>query len=310
MTDSYRSSIDHRYAREGEVLPVEHDPAPTAASAHPAGAIAIGIPGAPGAAYGAAPGLIAGGVLPGVAQAPVVLPQPVVVPQPVLGLPIGNVTIINTGGAGAPCPICGKPLGEAAKTPDKGHEHGHGHAGPPPSPRFSKATPEVFRDGFKPLWDAAQAEQASFVVVSGCGKLLDVLLRELEGRIAADDRASRVGRGLFRRAEPEKPTFAKRIEKLQDKGLLLKSTVSAAKDTALAEVLNDKIDPGAVTAEMARRYVQLLWQIADQGFEQPQWAAIGEPPKAIAAPPEAHGHGHGHDHGHGHGHGHDHAPSS
>lgn len=306
MTDSYRSSIDHRYAREGEMLPVEHEPHPPAPTpGHPAGAISVGLPGLPGGvSYGAAPGLVAGGVnvLPGA-------PAQVVLPQQLLGVPVSNVTIINTGTAGAPCPVCGKPLAEPAKGPDKPHDHAH--PGPPPSPRFSKATPEVFRDGFKPLWDAAQAEQASFVVVSGCGKLLDVLLKELETRAVSEPKTSRGGGGLWRRAEPDKPTFAKRIEKLQDKGLLLRSTVAAAKDTALAEVLNDKVDAGAVTAEMARRYVHLLWQVADQGFEQPQWSAVGEPPKSVPPPPEPHGHGHGHGHDHEHGrpqgNGHDHS---
>jgi hypothetical protein len=206
----------------------------------------------------------------------------------VLGIPAGSVTVINNPPpAGSPCPICGKPLGEAVA--HKPHEPPK-HPALPAAPRFSKATPEVFRDGFKPLWDAAQADTAAFVVVSGCNKLLDVLLKDLEGR--SYDAPKAKARGGFvnwwTQPAPEKPTFAGRIEALQKKGFLLGSTVEAAKRGILAEVLTEKIDPGAVSGDMAKRYVQLLWQVADQGFEQPGWSQSGEFPKAVPGPASDH----------------------
>ena len=66
--------------------------------------------------------------------------------------------------------------------------------------------------------------------------------------------------------------------------MLLLATVTAARDSGLAAVLAEEIDAGSVTPEMARRYVQLLWQVADQGFEQPGWSQDGVFPKAVAAP--------------------------
>lgn len=287
MSETPRCSIDSRYEREGAPHDAGHE-TPVAAPVPytPPQSVAIGIPGAPVTYTSPAGSVTAGGVYSPVGSS-------VVVGQPPVGVPVSSVTVINNPPpAGSPCPVCGKPLGEPAAN------KGHAHHGPPPAPRFSKATPEVFRDGFKPLWDAAQAEQAAYVVVSGCNKLMGVLLKELEAKAKAEkdpgDRKSSGG-GLFGWGKPEekKPTFAERIEKLQKKGYLLRSTVNAAKESGMTEVLTEKIDAAAVTNEMAQRYVQLLWQVADQGFEQPGWSQSGSFPKAVAGPPDGHGHGHG-----------------
>ncbi|MDO9338530.1 MAG: hypothetical protein Q7T61_19220 [Caulobacter sp.] len=310
MSEAPRCSLDSRYEREAG----GHDaPAHADAPAHPAApvpyvsphAVSVGVPGSPGQVFttpissvtGAGPNVFAGAVT----TVPMTVPvtTPVMVQQPVIGLPMGGVTVINfPPAAGSPCPTCGKPLGDLAA--HKPHEHGPEAKGPPAAPRFSKATPEVFRDGYKPLWDAAQADQAAYVVVSGCNKLLSVLLGELEVKARAeksdrDDYPARRQGGFtflgFRfggEPEPKIPTLAKRIEKLQEKGYLLKSTLNAARESGMTEVLTEKIDASAVTGEMARRYVQLLWQVADQGFEQPGWSQSGEFPKAVAAPVDPH----------------------
>lgn len=299
MSDAQRSSLDSRYEREGSDHH-GHDAHPVAPAATPAPylgqhAVSVGLPGAPGQVFTTPISSVTGpgaNVFTGaVTTVPVATTPAIMVQQPMIGVPLGGITVINNPpAAGSPCPVCGKPLGDQAA--HKPHEH----HGPPSAPRFSKATPEVFRDGFKPLWDAAQADQAAYVVVSGCNKLLNVLLKELEVKAKADksddDRPKpSSGWSLFGgKKEEKKPTYAERIEKLQKKGYLLKSTVNAAKESGMTEVLTEKIDASAVTGEMARRYVQLLWQVADQGFEQPGWSQSGEFPKAVPGPVDPHAH--------------------
>ena len=292
MSDAPRCSLDSRYEREGSGHN-GHDAQPHAPATAPVpyvgqNAVSVGLPGSPGQVFTAPMSSVTStgaNVFTGVTA-------PVMVQQPMIGVPLGGITVINNPpAAGSPCPVCGKPLGDQAS--HKGHDHG-----PPASPRFSKATPEVFRDGFKPLWDAAQADQAAYVVVSGCNKLMNVLLKELEIKAKADKsdddkpRSGGGGGGLFGwgKKEEKKPTFAERIEKLQKKGYLLKSTVFAAKESGMTAVLTEKIDASAVTGEMAKRYVQLLWQVADQGFEQPGWSQDGMFPKAVPGPADSHAH--------------------
>lgn len=303
MSDAPRSSLDSRYEREGSGHDGHdahaHAAVPAAAPAPYMGqhAVSVGLPGQPGQVFttpvssvvGAGANVFTGAVT----TVPVATTPTVMVPQPIIGVPMGGITVINNPpAAGSPCPVCGKPLGDQAS--HKPHEHDH--KGPPAAPRFSKATPEVFRDGFRPLWDAAQADQAAYVVVSGCNKLLNVLLVELETKAKHDksdkEEAKPKTSWWAPRKEEKTPTYAERIEKLQKKGYLLKSTVNAAKESGMSEVLTEKIDATAVTGEMARRYVQLLWQVADQGFEQPGWSQSGEFPKAVPGPADAHGHAH------------------
>lgn len=304
MSDGFRSSIEQRYEREGGLEVIEHEAHPSehATPVLSPGAISISVPGSPPqVTYSQAPtGLTTGlNVAPGVSvmpgsSAPTIItqPAPMFMSQP--GAP--QITIVNPPQAGSPCPVCGKPLGDKASNKD-GHGD-HGHKGPAPAPRFSRATPEVFRDGFKPLWDSAQSEKAAFVVVSGCTRLLDVLLKDLEAKAGPGDLVRKKGGwSFFGPPEPKKVTVAERLEALQKKGMLLKSTVEAAKYSVLTDVLNDKVDATAVTSDMARRYVHLLWQVADQGFEQPEWCRSGEPPKPL--PQLKHSEDHGH-HGHGH----------
>lgn len=295
MSEAPRCSLDSRYEREVSAHDGHdgHPHAPAApvpyVSPH---AVSVGVPGSPGQVFTTPISSVTGAganVFTGAVTTVPVATTPVMVQQPVIGVPLGGITVINNPpAAGSPCPVCGKPLGETAA--HKPHEH----HGPPPAPRFSKATPEVFRDGFKPLWDAAQADQAAFVVVSGCNKLMGVLLAELEAK-AKHDKADRdepkVRTSWWApRKEDKKPTHAERIEKLQKKGYLLKSTANAARESGMTEVLTEKIDASAVTGEMARRYVQLLWQVADQGFEQPGWSQSGEFPKAVPGPVDPHAH--------------------
>lgn len=223
------------------------------------------------------------------------------------GLPQNHVFIINIGnGQGPSCPHCGKSIGQACPTCGKPHGSHCANCGKsltdhkaepvknaPPKPRkapqFSRSVPEPFRDGFTQLWEAAQGDKASFVVVSAGNKLLDVLLRELEVK-AKGIEPPKVKPPSFwdtRPAKPPaKPTFSSRMEALQKKGLLLRGTVEASTNSGLATVLSETIDAAAVTPDMARRYVQLLWQVADQGFEQPSWSDAGAPPKANSPPPE------------------------
>ena len=225
------------------------------------------------------------------------------------GLPQNHVFIINIGnGQGPSCPHCGKSIGQACPTCGKPHGSHCANCGKsltdhkaepvknaPPKPRkapqFSRSVPEPFRDGFTQLWEAAQSEKASYVVVSAGNKLLDVLLRELEVKAKSLEKPkpgpkpSFLGFGQAPKP-PGKPTFSERMKSLQSAGLLLRGTVEASTNAGLATVLSESIDAGAVTSDMAKRYVQLLWQVADQGFEQPSWSDAGAPPKANSPPPE------------------------
>lgn len=307
MSDAPRCSLDSRYEREGsghdghDAHPHAPVPATTPVPYVSPQAVAVAVPAPTTQVFTTPVSSVVGtgaNVFTGVATAPtvvappvIVAPPPMVMPQPVFGMPSGPITVINNPPpAGSPCPVCGKPLGEAAS--HKPHEHEH--KGPPSAPRFSKATPEVFRDGFKPLWDSAQADQAAYVVVSGCNKLLTVLLVELEAKAkhdkTEDDKPRAKSSWWAPKKEEKKPTLADRIETLQKRGYLLKSTANAAKESGMSEVLTEKIDASAVTGEMARRYVQLLWQVADQGFEQPGWSQSGEFPKAVPGPVDPHAH--------------------
>ncbi|NBB16404.1 hypothetical protein GVN21_13645 [Caulobacter sp. SLTY] len=307
MSDAPRCSLDSRYEREPDGHEAHAAPAAAPVAYSPHQAVSVGLPGAAPTVFTTPTTVTSGAnvvpvtttttVVPGAVISPISTPPMVVMPQPLIGTPMGGITVINNPPpAGSPCPMCGKPLGEPAAA----KPHDHGHHGPPPSPRFSKATPEVFREGFKPLWDAAQSEKAAFVVVSGCNKLLSVLLKELETKAKSekteDDKPRSSGGGwsfFGGRKEEKKPTAAQRIDKLQKAGYLLKSTAAAAKESGMADVLTEKIDAAAVTHEMAKRYVQLLWQIADQGFEQPSWSQSGEFPKAAPLPADPHAaHGH------------------
>ncbi len=294
VSEAPRCSLDSRYEREGIAHAGHESPSLTPVPYVSPHAVSVGVPGSPGSVFttpissvtGAGANVFTGAVT------TVPIATPVMVQQPMFGLPLGGITVINNPpAAGSPCPVCGKPLGDQA-----GHKP-HDHHAKPAAPRFSKATPEVFRDGFKPLWDAAQSDQAAYVVVSGCNKLMNILLKELEVKAKAerspDDRPKPGGGGgLFGwgKKDEKKPTFAERIEKLQKKGYLLKSTVNAAKESGMTDVLTEKIDASAVTGEMAKRYVQLLWQVADQGFEQPGWSQDGMFPKAVAGPADFHAH--------------------
>eukprot|EP01030_Chromulinospumella_sphaerica_P027435 gene27435-27697_t len=160
-----RGGLGSRYEREvsGHDGHEAHPHAPVATPAPYVGqhAVSVGLPGSPGQVFttpissvtGAGANVFTGAVT------TVPVTTPVMVQQPMIGVPLGGITVINNPPpAGSPCPVCGKPLGDQAS--HKPHEH----HGPPAAPRFSKATPEVFRDGFKPLWDAAQADQAAYVV--------------------------------------------------------------------------------------------------------------------------------------------------
>lgn len=205
-----------------------------------------------------------------------------------------------------PCPgaggfmVCCRVCGLAKDEHDKGG-HGKDEPKPEPPPEFSEATPEAFRARFQDVWSAVQQKRIPAGIIADCHALLLILLHAL-GEQAGKPAKKEAG-GWFKPAKPPAPEPLERLKKLQKDGKLLAGVIAAA------ERIN--LDPGHVDLEplgsfdRAKAYVQLIWQIADQGFEQVRWSDQGSsPPRAKAPEPEAHGGEGGHCGGHGGGHGH------
>jgi hypothetical protein len=198
----------------------------------------------------------------------------------------------GAGGFMVCCRVCG-----LAKDEKDGHKDDKPHKEPPPE--FTDATPEEFRARFKDVWQAVEDSRIPAGIIADCHALLLLLLRGLDGVVVTKSGKKSSGGGLFR-SQPASPTEPlERLKALQKEGLLLKSVVKAAEGI--------RLDPGDLDMaplgdpERARRYMHLIWQIADQGYEQVRWSErCQSPPRAKAPEPEAHGSDGGHGGGHGH----------
>ena len=177
------------------------------------------------------------------------------------------------------CRVCGLA---------KDEHGGHGDHKAEPSPEFSDITPGDFRTRFKDVWHAVQENRIPAGIIADCHALLLILLHGLDG-INAKSAKKAVPAGFFRSAAPSTAEPIDRIRKLVKDGKLLAPVIKAAERVRLAPGDLDMAPLG--DPERAKRYMNLIWQIADQGFEQVRWSESGEsPPRAKA--PEAEGHGH------------------
>ena len=179
------------------------------------------------------------------------------------------------------CRVCG--LAKDEHGPGKGHDE---YKTEPP-PEFSDATPESFRTRFKDVWNAVQENRIPAGIIADCHALLLVLLHGLDGLDAKAGRKSAPSGGLFRSSAPSPTLPMERIKKLLKDGKLLAPVIKAAEGI--------RLDPGDLDMaplgdpERARRYMNLIWQIADQGYEQVRWAERGQsPPRAKAPEPDGH----------------------
>ncbi|MDQ0464466.1 hypothetical protein QO010_002247 [Caulobacter ginsengisoli] len=185
------------------------------------------------------------------------------------------------------CRVCGLVKDEHGK-------HGHDEHKTEPPPEFSDAVPDEFRHRFKDVWHAVQENRIPAGIIADCHALLLLLLQGLDGQDARSSRKEAPS-GCFNfsgaSATPVSADLGllKRIKALREKGRLLASVEKAAGPI--------RLDPGDLDMaplgdpERARRYMNLVWQIADQGYEQVRWAERGQsPPRAKAAEPEGHGH--------------------
>lgn len=183
------------------------------------------------------------------------------------------------------CRVCGLAKDEHGK-------HGHDEHKTEPPPEFSDATPESFRNRFKDVWNAVQENRIPAGIIADCHALLLVLLHGLDGLDAKASKKAPSG-GFFRSSGPSPTEPLERLKKLLKDGKLLAPVVKAAEGI--------RLDPGDLDIaplgdpERARRYMNLIWQIADQGYEQVRWSDSAQsPPRAKAPEPDAHGQGHGH----------------
>lgn len=180
------------------------------------------------------------------------------------------------------CQACGLPKEENAH---------HGDPKEPP-PQFSSKTPTEFTERFNDVWRAVQDKSMPAGIITNCHALLLVLLQKLDPQVIQTPKTPRgfLAR-LFAAAPPSTPPPLERLQKLQKAGKLLVGVVEAAKTIDLDPAPKHAQPFG--DAERAHKYMHLIWQIADQGFEQVRWSSDAEsPPRAKA--PEAHGGAHGH----------------
>lgn len=177
----------------------------------------------------------------------------------------------------------------------------HGHGGhdehKEPAPEFSDAVPEEFRARFKDVWHAVQENRIPAGIIADCHALLLVLLKGLDGQDPkAGKKETPSGCFSFGGGGAATPVsgdlgLLKRIKALREKGRLLESVEKSAGPI--------RLDPGDLDMaplgdpERARRYMNLIWQIADQGYEQVRWSERSQsPPRAKAPETKDHG-GHG-----------------
>ncbi|CAN5896026.1 hypothetical protein BH11PSE1_BH11PSE1_28940 [soil metagenome] len=199
-------------------------------------------------------------------------------PTPAAPTPPAGHAICRCGFAGfaQPVMICTCPVHPAPTKPEAPKK--------PAPPAFSDQVPEAFAKGFKDVWSGVAAGRSPVGLIADCRMLLAVLLTELERRAgvapASSRWASRFGGGA------PKAGMKTKIDSLVTKGVLLKGVADLAKRIS-------QLEPGSEVNALypmgdpaqARDYMNLIWQVADQGFEQDRWSRTGDAPLRVV--PEA-----------------------
>lgn len=170
------------------------------------------------------------------------------------------------GGLVAPVMICTCPAAPAKpEAPRK-----------PAPPTFSDQVPEAFARGFKDVWIGVAAGRSPVGLIADCRMLLAVLLTELERRAGV----SAPSRGWF--GGPTQLGMRAKIDSLVARHVLLKGVADLAKRIS-------QLEPGSEVNALypmgdpaqARDYMNLIWQVADQGFEQDRWSRTGHAPSRV-----------------------------
>lgn len=174
---------------------------------------------------------------------------------------------------------------------------------PPPAPAFSAAAPEEVVRLFRDVWTGKHATppQSPIGLLASCNEALLLLLARLEKKAdLPPPPTQRPRRGLMARlfAPTVKPlTLRERINRLVDKGVLLGGVKTAAARVLPANDNGERrsavqlglADPQPLAGDIDE-FINLLWQMLDQGFDQALWSAEAKVPPRVnppAAPPPA-----------------------
>ncbi len=154
------------------------------------------------------------------------------------------------------------------------------------SPKFIDSAPSTATAIFKDVWDGRETGRQPRLLLAGCHEALLDILTQLENRSRRDrPLGGRRDGGFFRSGSAPKATApAERIEHLVKEGLLLKSVNSAASQVKLVPPADD-IQRIGVSAEDVDRYISLLWQLLEQGFDHDQWSQNRSAPAHRSPPP-------------------------
>lgn len=189
-----------------------------------------------------------------------------------------------------------------APKPEKKDEHKK-PAGPPP-PAFSAAVPQDFPKRFEYVWTALgkvlEGKAPPQGVIADARALLDLLLDDLDpegrGRFVTE------GVWIWKKTTYKSHGAKQRLHRLVEKRVLLKQVKDLV--DRLAWTPEEEAARGVRgDPDLAKRLVHLVWQVADQGFEQRHWSELAEAPPRVVPPASDHGpDGHGAGGGHGDGH--------
>ena len=154
------------------------------------------------------------------------------------------------------------------------------------SPRFIDSAPATATAIFKDVWDGRENGRQPRLLLAGCHEALLDILTQLENRSRRDrPLGGRREGGFFRSSSgPKAAAPAERIDHLVKEGLLLKSVNSAASQVKLVPPADDLQRIG-VSAEDVDRYISLLWQLLEQGFDHDQWSQNRSAPAHRSPPP-------------------------
>lgn len=182
----------------------------------------------------------------------------------------GQSAICRCGFAGfaQPMMVCTCPLHPAPAKPEAPKK--------PEPPTFSDQVPEAFAKGFKDVWAGVASGRSPVGLIADCRMLLAVLLVELERRTGGPQRSPWPSRQA-------KAGLKAKIDSLVARHVLLQGVADLARRISQLEpgsevnVLYPMGDPA-----QARDYMNLIWQVAEQGFEHDRWSRTGELPPRVA----------------------------
>ena len=154
------------------------------------------------------------------------------------------------------------------------------------APKFIDSAPSTATAIFKDVWDGRETGRQPRLLLAGCHEALLDILTQLEDRSRrGKPLGGRRDGGFFRSSPTAKAAApAERIDHLVKEGLLLKSVNSAASQVKLVPPADD-VQRIGVSADDVDRYISLLWQLLEQGFDHDQWSQNRSAPAHRSPPP-------------------------